>query len=213
MSDNSPVIAFYPTNELPSDKNELKSMMSGLAEAAMEKFFEGKNENVAKAVLKFGCSVLAGQTVTKLVGGMTPLGWLLRGFGTFPSQYLTYRALPVLEFSKGMVPMQTFRGVGGFVGGNGARIMVAELSLGQRLLAVGRVAATRFVLVTIAFQGGYMVGTLINDKMLDDSSKNVIGGVINQIVNEGGWRLAFPKVFRDAIGMASYSPTVDLSEM
>ncbi len=213
MSNNSPVIVFHPTDEIPTDKSEFRSMLSSLAEAATEKFFDGNQESAAKFALKTACNMLAGGAIAKSLGGLTPFRWILQGFGAMPSQFMTYRALPVLEFTKNMVPIQTFRGVGGFVGGNGARIMVAELSLTQRLFTVARVVGARFVFVTIAFQGGYLVGTLINDKVLDDSTKNVVGGMMNQIINEGGWRLAIPSVVRESLGVSTYNPTVDLSEM
>jgi hypothetical protein len=47
--------------------------------------------------------------------------------------------------------------------------------------------AAKFVLVTVAFEGGVLVGSLINQALPDDA-KDSIGGTINEIVNEGGWK-------------------------
>jgi hypothetical protein len=99
------------------------------------------------------------------------------------------------------------------LGGSGTRILVGELTAGQRLLRVGRVVGARFLLVTAAFEGGYLVGTLVNEHALEDDTKHVIGGVINQIVNEGGWRLAIPGVVREALGIPGLREEVDLSLM
>ncbi len=200
-SNSQPVIVLHPFGEMPTDEGDVRTLMSTLTETSVEKFYESYNGRVLKSAIKFACSAIAGGTIAKKFGGLTPLGWALRGLSAFPKEYVSYRALPVLQFLPNGSLTQVYRGVGAFVGGNGARIYVAEMTVGQRLLFAGRIAGARFVLVSIAFEGGYMVGTLVNDHVLEDDSKNIIGGVINQVVNERGWRLAIPRVLRDAIGM------------
>lgn len=205
-----PIVALYPTDELPQDQSRLRGLYASLSEAVVRRFND--DEWRAKAILKMGCNALVGGTVAKSLGGLTPLSWVLRSFGPMPSQFVTYRATPLIEFiPKGGV-RPAYRGVAGFLGGNGARIMIADLTMGQRLAAVARVAGARFILVTIAFEGGYAIGSLIN-KNLEDDTQFVIGGVLNQIVNEGGWRLAIPKAIRDALGIPGLSEEVDLSTM
>ncbi len=207
------VVAFYPTDELPTNKDDLRIMMSTLAESAMEKLFGNSQEAAAKFALKFGSSMLAGGAVAKSLGGLTPFQWILKGFGAMPKQFLSYRSAPVLEFTTGQKAFQTYRGAASFIGGNGARLMIAELSLAQRAATVARVVGARFVLVTIAFEGGYYIGTLINENVVEDDTQNLIGGTIYQIVNEGGWRLALPDVIREGLGISPFKPTLDLSEM
>ena len=68
----------------------------------------------------------------------------------------------------------------------------------QRALLVAKAAAAKFVLVTIAYEGGVVVGSIIN-QALPEPTKDAIGGTINEIVNEGGWKLLFTHPF--GIGM------------
>lgn len=211
--ENKPVIAFYPMDEIPSDEGDLRQMMATLAEAAMKNFLGDTQEEQLKAAAKFAAGGLAGGAVAKAFGSLTPLQWILKGFGRIPSQYLAYRATPVLQFTYKQGLVQTYRGLGRFLGGNGARILLAELSFGQRLASVAKVGGAKAVLVAIAFGGGYYVGTLINEEALDEDAQFLIGGTINQIVNEGGWRLALPDVMRESLGIAAFSPSIDLSEM
>lgn len=205
-----PVVVMYPTDELPADEAGIRQIYASLTEAAIDKISD--EEWQGKAALKFGCSLLAGGVVAKTLGGLTPLSWALQSFGPMPGQFVAYRATPVLEYSLEGGLTQTYRGVAQFLGGNGARIMIADLSMGQRAAAVARVAGARFVLVTVAFEGGYLIGSLINKNLEDDTSM-VIGGVLNQIINEGGWRLAIPKTLRDLLGIPGLSNELDLSEI
>jgi RHS repeat-associated protein len=53
--------------------------------------------------------------------------------------------------------------------------------------------------VTGAFAIGYGAGTLINDHVLSEDTKDAIGGTLNEIINEGGWKELFKHPF--GIGM------------
>lgn len=86
-----------------------------------------------------------------------PLGWLLNRFGPLPYEFA----------------------------GNGT-IHVFELTFGERALLVAKGAAARFVLVTVAFEAGVLIGSAIN-QALPESAKDAIGGTINEIINERGW--------------------------
>jgi hypothetical protein len=77
-------------------------------------------------------------------------------------------------------------------------IQVFEYTTVQRALAVARAAALRFVLITAAYEGGVLIGSVIN-QTLPEKVQDAIGGTINEIVNEGGWRLLFTHPF--GIGM------------
>ena len=73
-------------------------------------------------------------------------------------------------------------------------IQVFEYTTVERALAVAGVAAIKFVLVTTAYEGGVVIGSVIN-QTLPEKVQNAIGGTINEIVNEGGWRLLFKHPF------------------
>jgi hypothetical protein len=87
-----------------------------------------------------------------------PLGWLLSRFGPLPCEFTSTGA-----------------------------IQVFELSFGERALLVARLAAMRFALVTVAFEGGVLIGSAIN-QALPERVQDAIGGTINEIINERGWQ-------------------------
>ena len=62
-----------------------------------------------------------------------------------------------------------------------------EYTTVERLKLMALSTAAKFVLVTVAFEGGVLVGSLINQTLADDT-QDAIGGTINEIVNEGGWK-------------------------
>lgn len=73
-------------------------------------------------------------------------------------------------------------------------IQVFELSKGQRALAMAKAAGIKFVLVTVAFEGGVLAGSVIN-QTLTDNTKDAVGGTINEIIMHQGlkelWRHPF----------------------
>jgi hypothetical protein len=110
-------------------------------------------------------SVVVGGSVATKFESLTPLKWALRGFGPLP-----------YEFTK-----------------SGA-IQVFDLSLARRAVRVAGPAAAKGALVFIAFNGGVYIGATINQALSDDS-KNAIGGTINEIVNEEGWKALWRNPF------------------
>jgi hypothetical protein len=77
--------------------------------------------------------------------------------------------------------------------GNALNAASTGLSLGARGLAaagVGGTAVAAASAVVGAGAVGWTIGTLINSQ-LSEETQNLIGGTINQIVNEGGWKHPF----------------------
>ena len=72
------------------------------------------------------------------------------------------------------------------------------LSAGQRLGRVALAAGAKFALVTMAYEGGVLIGAVINQALPDDV-KDAIGGTINEVVNEGGYKLLWERPFGIAI--------------
>jgi hypothetical protein len=64
----------------------------------------------------------------------------------------------------------------------------------QSRLRVAGAAAAKFVLVTIAYEGGVLIGSVVN-QALPESTQDAIGGTINEIVKEGGWKLLWEHPF------------------
>jgi hypothetical protein len=113
------------------------------------------------------CSLTApvGGKVASEMGAVTPARWTLNGCGPLPMEFTKSGAIQVLDFT-------TVR----------------------RALIVAKAATAKFVLVTIAYEGGVVIGSVIN-QTLDDSTKDAIGGTINEIVNEGGWKPLYQHPF------------------
>ena len=61
-------------------------------------------------------------------------------------------------------------------------------------LSVARASLVRFVLVTAAYEGGVLIGSVIN-QALPEKVQDAIGGTINEIINEGGWRELYKHPF------------------
>ncbi len=121
-------------------------------------------------VTKFaaGAAVARG-TIAAEMESATVLAWALKGVRSPPAEFTRSGAIQVFEFT-------TI----------------------ERALLVAKATAARFVLVTIAYEGGVVIGSVINE-FLPDSTKDAIGGTINEIVNEGGWRELWKHPF--GIGM------------
>lgn len=107
---------------------------------------------------KFVGSIIVGGTVAARVESLTPLKWMARGFGPLP-----------YEFTKS------------------GMIQVFELSFAQRAVRVAAPAVAKTALVFVAFNAGVYVGATINQSLSEDI-QDAIGGTINEIVNEGGWK-------------------------
>jgi hypothetical protein len=163
-----PKISMFTAEQVATDKDTLRRLITTMAEGAWADF-KTTNEATAGKVMKAAAGVAAGSTVATELGAVTPLRWVLSGFGPLP-----------LEFTK-----------------SGA-IQVFQYTTLQRALIVAKAAAAKFVIVTVAYETGVMVGCVIN-QTLSEKTKDAIGGTINEIVNEGGWKLLFEHPF--GIGM------------
>jgi hypothetical protein len=150
------------------NRNTLRRLVTTMAEGAWADF-KTTNEATAGKALKAGAGLVVGGKVAAEFGAVTPLRWLLSGRGPLP-----------IEFTK-----------------SGA-IQVFQFTTAQRALIIAKAAAAKFVLVTVAYEGGVMVGSVIN-QTLSESTKDAIGGTINEIVNDGGWKLLWKHPF--GIGM------------
>jgi hypothetical protein len=127
--------------------------------------FKTTNAAIASKAAKFAVGAAVGGPITDYYEAYTPLQWLLKGFGPLPAEFTKSGAIRVFEYT----------------------------TL-QRALIVGRAFAVRFVLITAAYEAGVLVGSIVN-QALPEKVQTAIGGTINEIVNEGGWRLLFTHPF------------------
>lgn len=151
-----------------SDKQKLSATFDSVVKGIWSDF-KTTNQAMGGKAMKLGAGVVVGGAVAAPLGSLTPLQWAMRGFGALPAEFTASGAIQVFEF--------TFL---------------------ERALLVAKTTAAKFVLVTIAYEGGVLIGSAIN-QTLAESTKDAIGGTINEIVNEGGWRLLFTHPF--GIGM------------
>ncbi len=156
------------SNTVPRKKEDLKEIIGTFAEGVWRDF-KLTNKASAGTAAKFGAGLVVGGAVAKEFQALTPLRWALKGFGPLP-----------LEFTK-----------------SGA-IQVFEYTTVQRATQVALATGAKFILVTVAYEGGVLIGSIIN-QALPESTKDAIGGTINEIINEGGWKLLFKHPF--GIGM------------
>lgn len=161
-------ITVYSSAEEPTNSATLAELIAKVGEGAW-KDFKLTNGSLGGKGAKFVGGVLVGGSVAAKFQSQTPLKWALRGFGALPE-----------EFTRS------------------GTIQVFQRTTLQRALLVGKAAAAKFVLVTVAFEGGVMIGSVIN-QFLSEETKEMIGGTINEVVNEGGWKLLFKHPF--GIGM------------
>ena len=150
-------VIVFTSDKLPESKKSWSDLVSAFA-AGTWADFKTTNASVGGKAAKFGAGLVVGGAVANQFEALTPLKWALRGFGPLPA-----------EFTK-----------------SGA-IQVFELTAGQRLGRVALAAGTKFVLVTVAFEGGVLIGSMVN-QVLSEETKDAIGGTINEIINEGGWK-------------------------
>ena len=162
----------YADNDEPSNQ-QLAEQLSWL-----EKFTKGMwadwqttNQHTGGKAAKFAASLIAGGVIAKNLEVTSPGAWALNRFGPLP-----------LEMTR-----------------NGA-LQVFRLSKLQRLGFVAVGAGVKYALITlISFHGGVFVGSVIN-AALPKPVKHAIGGTINEIVNEGGWR----ELWRHPFGMGLF---------
>jgi len=136
-----------------------------------------------------GVSYAAGalQVGTSAGEGLMKLGTNLSRYGggvatTAVSGYLLYR-----DWQRGDVA----HGVGDVAGTATGVLTVAGAIATNAGWAAGAAGAASGAAVAGAFGAGYGVGTLINEHLLSEDIKTAIGGTLNEIINEGGWKHPF----------------------
>jgi hypothetical protein len=148
----------FASNHATDNKRSLTQLVHSFAKGVWSDFKTTNTSTAGKAVKMAAGPLLIGSRIAQYYETYTPLQWALRGFGPLP-----------LEFSRS------------------GTIRIFTLTPVQRAISVGAGALVRFALVTAAYEGGVLVGSVINQK-LSKTAQDQIGGTINEIVNEGGWR-------------------------
>ena len=158
MGKQGAIMVIYTSNTVPiSSKQRLGDFMKRIAEGAMRDFRTTNATGAAKA-LKFGAGILGAAPVAQATGTKTPLSWILSKFGPLPQEFTSSGTLQVFEYSAG-----------------------------QRFLQMAKAAGIKFVLVTVAFEGGVLIGSVIN-QFISAKAQDAIGGTIDEIVNREGWK-------------------------
>jgi hypothetical protein len=158
-------VVVFTSDHLTEEKKTLKELVGTFANGVWSDI-KTTNKATAGKAIKFGTGALVvGGAFAKYYEVLTPFQWAMRGFGPLPAEFTKSGAIQVFEYTTV-----------------------------ERALAVAGVAAIKFVLVTAAYEGGVVIGSVIN-QTLPEKVQNAIGGTINEIVNEGGWRLLFKHPF------------------
>jgi hypothetical protein len=149
----------FTSNHATADKKSLSQLVGSFARGVSSDFLATNQATVGKAI-KFGTgAVLVAPRVAEYYETYTPLKWAMKGFGALPG-----------EFTK-----------------SGAIHVFPNTTTVQRAVAIARASAVSFALVTAAYEGGVLVGSIIN-QTLPEKVQDAIGGTLNEIINEGGWR-------------------------
>ena len=157
-TDKDAVMVIYTSDSIPkNDKDTLRSFMKKVAAGAWEDF-KTTNASTAGKALKFGSGIVGAAPVAQATGTSTPLAWIFSRFGALPQEFTSNGAIQVLEYSKG-----------------------------RRALQMAKAAGIKFVLVTVAFEGGVLAGSVVN-QFLSTETKDAIGGTIYEIIYNEGWK-------------------------
>lgn len=162
------VTTVFAGKEVPRDRRGLREFVAKVAHGTWRDFAE-TNGHIGGQGAKVLASLLAAGTIAARFESHTPIKWALKGFGALPAEFTRSGTIQVFRYT---TP--------------------------QRALLVGKAAAANFVFVTVAFEGGVLVGSLVN-QFIPNDVKDMIGGTINEVVNEQGWKLLFKHPF--GIGM------------
>ena len=158
-------VIVFKSDAVVHDKASLKQTIDTFAKSVWLDF-KATNQATAGKAIKFGTSAAIGApVVARELEAMTPARWILSGFGPLPAEFTKSGAIQVFEFTTV-----------------------------ERALLVAKSAAFNFVLVTAMYEGGVLIGSVVN-QTLSEKTKDAIGGTINEIVNEGGWRLLWQHPF------------------
>jgi hypothetical protein len=134
-----------------------KRSIHQVATAVWKDFKTTNNSMVATGARTLTGMLLVAPAVARSLKFLTPLQWAAKGFGPLPSEFWT----PGVQWE--------------------------TLTFGQRAARVGISTATSAALTFVAFEGGVLIGSTIN-QFLPENVKDDIGGTINEVVNEGGYK-------------------------
>ena len=157
-------VIVFTSDVTTDDKKSLGQLVRAFAYGVKRDFILTNSAGAGK-VAKLGASVIVGSAVARQLGSLTALQWISQGFGALPQEFTKSGAIQVFEYTTV-----------------------------QRALLVAGATVAKFVLVTAAFEGGVLVGSMIN-QTLSERAQDAIGGTINEIVHEGGWRLLWTHPF------------------
>ena len=121
------LVAVYTSKDVPSNKSTLREFIARIGEGTWRDFKQ-TNASFGGKAAKFGAGVLVGGAIAARYESYTPLKWALRGFGAVPAEFTKSGAIQVFQYTTA-----------------------------QRALLVGKAAAAKFVLVTVAFEGGVLI--------------------------------------------------------
>jgi hypothetical protein len=162
------IVLMYSSDEAIADKKTLAQGITTFVNSTWRDF-QLTNHSSFKSVAKFGAGVLIGQKVSQEMGVFTPMKWVAKKFAPLPMEFTKSGAIQVFEFT--------------------TRERIKQVAIG---------AAAKIVLVTVAWEGGVLVGSMIN-QVIPEDTKETIGGTINEIINESGWKELWKHPF--GIGM------------
>jgi hypothetical protein len=153
-----PIAGIYTSEHVISHKHTLREGIRHFVQGTWHDF-KLTNQSTAGHLIKFGAGALVVRgAVANEMGGYTPLRWVVRGFGPLPAEFTKSGAIQVFEYT-GL----------------------------ERLKVMAISTASKFVLVTVAYEGGVLIGSMIN-QAIPDKTQDAIGGTIDEIINHGGWK-------------------------
>jgi hypothetical protein len=152
-----PIVYLYTSNDMPVNATSFKLFIKSIAKGAKDDFILTNKHTIGRSA-KFAGGILASSHFAKETGTLTPIAWALRRFGPLP-----------LEFTKS---------------GN---LRIFTLSAGQRLSAIAVASIAKFIIVTIAYEGGVLIGSVANQFMTQET-KTAIGATMYSIICEEGWK-------------------------
>lgn len=152
-----PIVYHYSSNAIPNNGKSFKTFIKSIAKGAKDDFILTNRSTIGKSA-KFAAGIFASSYFAQETGTLTPIAWALRRFGPLP-----------LEFTKS------------------GSLRIFTLTAGQRLPAMVFASAVKFICVTIAYEGGVLIGSVVN-QFLSQETKSAIGGTMYGIICEEGWK-------------------------
>jgi len=155
----------FTSDHVTDDKKSLSQLVGTFAKGVWSDFKTTNQATAGKAIKFAAGAVVVGPRIAQYYETYTPLQWALRRFGPIPAEFTKSGAIRVFTYTTV-----------------------------QRAMSVAGAAAVKFVLVTAAYEGGVLVGSVIN-QALPEKVQDAIGGTLNEIINEGGWRELYKHPF------------------